>query len=163
MKKFLLFLLVLLSFPAMSRGESVFEMELECAQRTLHSGRSNYVLLQFAQFQEAALLYLQDKQQHSRDAARINREWLDVQALNMSDFLSLYYIGFVNDSISSEDTKFCSLFLEMYLSQVRVFMTRMRENVLRFVLPDESRLTPFSLDTDWEKAYKKSVQGTHFE
>ena len=103
MKKFLFLLLVLLSLPTMSRGDSVFELELECAQRTLHSGRSNYVLLQFAQFQEAALLYLQDKQQHTRDAARINREWLDVQALNMSDFLSLYYMGFVNDNLSSEE------------------------------------------------------------
>ncbi len=155
MKKFLLFLLVLLSFPAMSRGESVFEMELECAQRTLHSGRSNYVLLQFAQFQEAALLYLQDKQQHSRDAARINREWLDVQALNMSDFLSLYYIGFVNDSISSEEHKILQLIFRDVSLTSPCFYDENERNVLRFVLPDESRLTPFSLDTDWEKAYKK--------
>ena len=155
MKKFLFLLLVLLSLPTMSRGDSVFELELECAQRTLHSGRSNYVQLQFAQFQEAALLYLQDKQQHTRDAARINREWLDVQALNMSDFLSLYYMGFVNDNLSSEEHEVLQTIFRDVSLTTPCFYDENERNVLRFVLPDESRITPFSLDTDWEKAYKK--------
>lgn len=155
MRKFLLLLLVLLSLPAMSRGDSVFELELECAQRTLYSGRSNYVLLQFAQFQEVALLYLQDKQQHTRDAARINSEWLDVQALNMSDFLSLYYMGFVSDTLTSDEHEVLQqIFSDASLS-CPYFYDENERNVLRFVLPEESRITPFSLDTDWEKAYKK--------
>lgn len=97
MKKLLLLLLVLLTLPAVARRDSVFELELECAQRTLRCGRATYVSVQFALFQEAALLYLQEKQQSTRDTARINRRWLDLQAFNMTDFLSLYYVSFVND------------------------------------------------------------------
>lgn len=61
MKKLLLLLLVLLTLPAVARRDSVFELELECAQRMLRCGRATYVSLQFALFQEAALLYLQEK------------------------------------------------------------------------------------------------------
>lgn len=155
MKKILLLLLVLLSLPATSRGESVFDLELECARRTLHCGRTNYVLLQFAQFQEAALLYLQDKQQHTRDVARINREWLDVQALNMSDFLSLYYMGFVDENISSEEHEVLQLIFRDASLTSPCFYDDNEEKVLRFVAPDESSITPFSLDTDWKTAYQK--------
>ena len=155
MKKILLLLLVLLSLPATSRGESVFDLELECARRTLHCGRASYVLLQFAQFQEAALLYLQDKQQHTRDVARINREWLDVQALNMSDFLSLYYMGFVDENISSEEHEVLQLIFRDASLTSPCFYDDNEEKVLRFVVPDESRITPFSLDTDWKTAYQK--------
>ena len=66
MKKLLLLLLVLLTLPAVARRDSVFELELECAQRMLRCGRATYVSLQFALFQEAALLYLQEKQQSTR-------------------------------------------------------------------------------------------------
>ena len=103
MKKFFFIFLLLLALPTISRGESVFELELECAQRTLRSGRANYISVQFAQFQEVALLYLREKQQNTRDTMRINRHWLDIQALNMADFLSLYYMSFVNDTLTGED------------------------------------------------------------
>lgn len=43
MKKLLLLLLVLLTLPAVARRDSVFELELECAQRTLRCGRATYV------------------------------------------------------------------------------------------------------------------------
>lgn len=155
MKKLLLLLLVLLTLPAVARRDSVFELELECAQRTLRCGRATYVSLQFALFQEAALLYLQEKQQSIRDTARINRRWLDLQAFNMTDFLSLYYVSFVNDQLSIEDHEILRLMFRDVSLSTPCFYDDNERVALRFVFPDESLVTPFSLDTDWQKAYEK--------
>ena len=154
MKKLLLLLLVLLTLPAVARRDSVFELELECAQRTLRCGRATYVSVQFALFQEAALLYLQEKQQSTRDTARINRRWLDLQAFNMTDFLSLY-VSFVNDQLSIEDHEILRLMFRDVSLSTPCFYDDNERVALRFVFPDESLVTPFSLDTDWQKAYEK--------
>lgn len=155
MKKLLLLLLVLLTLPAVARRDSVFELELECAQRMLRCGRATYVSLQFALFQEAALLYLQEKQQSIRDTTRINRRWLDLQAFNMTDFLSLYYVSFVNDQLSIEDHEILRLMFRDVSLSTPCFYDDNERVALRFVFPDESLVTPFSLDTDWQKAYEK--------
>ena len=155
MKKFFFIFLVLLALPTISRGESVFELELECAQRTLRSGRANYISVQFAQFQEVALLYLREKQQNTRDTMRINRHWLDTQALNMADFLSLYYMSFVNDTLTGEDYEVLRLIFRDVSLSTPCFYDANERITLQFVLPEESKITPFSLDTDWPKAYQK--------
>lgn len=151
----LLFFLLLLSLPQVAMADSVFELELECAQRTIRSGRTNYISLQFAQFQESALLYLQEKQLHTRDTARINRRWLDQQALDMADFLSIYYISFVNDTLSAEDHEVLRLIFRDASLSTPCFYDANERNTLQFLTPEEKSVTPFSLDTDWTKAIAK--------
>ena len=145
MKKFFFIFLVFMALPTISWGESVFELELECAQRTLRSGRANYISVQFAQFQEVALLYLREKQQNT----------LDTQALNMADFLSLYYMSFVNDTLTGEDYEVLRLIFRDVSLSTPCFYDANERITLQFVLPEESKITPFSLDTDWTKAYQK--------
>lgn len=155
-RKLLFLLLALCTLPAAAKGDSVFSLELECAQRTLRCNHANYVAVQFSRFQATALLYLQEKQQHCKDTTRTNARWLDEQALDMADFLSLYHMCFVSESLTDEDRALLRLtFRDASLSSP-CFYDVNEERVLQFLnTEEETSLTPFSLDTDWHKANAK--------
>lgn len=156
MKKIFLTLTVaLFALLQPTRAQQVYDMVLESATRTVNNPTSNYTQVQIAQFKKTALTYM--RQQAEQCDTVVHSSVLDYQAYYLNLFITSYLKQIIN--YSGEHQK------------------GMRQNIIRLFIkssldcpmwndPDtETRqsyiggneeFTPFSLDTDWQKAYEES-------
>ena len=130
-----------------AHAQEVFNMVLQSATRTVNSPTSNFTVTRVAQFKRTALTYLRDKAFEQSDS--VKSAFLDTQAYCLSEFTTSFFNQIVH---CSGDTR---------RQVIQKFMDASRNNPLwgdpdtetthSFITANE--LTPFSLDTDWEKAF----------
>lgn len=115
--------------------------------RNPHAG---FLSMRLASFQHAALTYLQQKMATS--SANITPQWLDNQAYHLADFLSLYQVLLTAERLGCQEIeRIKALFREATLAFP--YFEDSDATALRFVDNPNTDTTPFSLDTDWEKAF----------
>ena len=136
-----LFLLLFAAVCYAAEAQAVFDRVLSGANRVLSSSGYGFVQTHLASFQRAALLYMREHTDtlSAADASRL----LDVQAYYLSEFSTRFlHDVFRKEGLSHEQRK------ELYYRFVKAATTRAFSN---------DRKTParFSLDTDWEKAFRE--------
>ena len=142
--------LSLSSFGALSAQE-VFNYVFEGASRVVNNPSSSYTTLRIAQFKLTALTYLQSKAFETRE--QVTEDFLNTQAYYMNEFVTSFVALFVDEKLAREPEelkKRILLYTDASLSNP-LFGDTDKETTLSYIGDSES-LTPFSLDTDWEKA-----------
>ncbi len=144
-----LFFFSFLSFPVYA--QDIYNALLNDAKKAAENPKSNPVSRKIAQFKRVGLEYIKEKAFKSDKEVTV--KFLDDQAYYMNQFVSSFIRdALVNTSLSkSEKKKRILLFIDASGSN-RLFNDPDREVADAYVTT-EGQLTPFSLDTDWVKAY----------
>lgn len=158
MRTFFSLLLLCLSAAA-AQAQEVYDFVLENAARVANSPGSSFAQAKIAQFKHTALVYLRAKAEETMP--QVSGDFLDEQASCMSEFIAL----FVQDARKSksrtdeERRGRIQLFTDASLSNP-LFRDADTRTVHAFI-DDGSDIMPFSLDTDWVKAYAaaKAIAG----
>lgn len=149
-----LLLLLALAFAPHTemRGQEVYNMVLASATRTVNSPTSNYTQTQIAQFKRTALVYLKRKALEA-DSTGVSSQLLDTQAYYLSEFLTYFFDEILKSRRLPDEKRKerITLFMDASVSNP-LFGDHDEETTLSYIT-NGGELTPFSLDTDWEKAY----------
>lgn len=155
MRIFLL-LLTFCSFALNARSQEVYNLVLENATKVVNSPTSGYAQAQIAQFKRTALLYMKKKAFERTDT--VPAKFLNTQAYYMSEFLGLFFNVILKDNKSDASARKEKIMLFMDASAMNpLYNDEDKETTMAFV-NDGGELTPFSLDTDWQKAYLAAVE-----
>jgi len=151
MKKLILLILLAL-VPAAMPAQRIFNFVLGNANKVINNPTSSFVSTQVEQFKKTALVYLRSK---ARETKQANAEaLLDNQAYYLSQFISLYIDTLVKSKNQSREKQVQKVEQFINASKLnKLFNDTDHETADAYLLADKS-LTPFSLDTDWQKAYE---------
>lgn len=148
-------LFILIAFLALSatcsqvRAQEVYKMVMESATRIVNNPTSNYTLTRVAQFKRTALTYMRGKALENPDSATVH--FLDTQAYYLNEFTDRFFREILK--LNGNARKDCIMTFVKASSENPIWNDPDKATTESFIGTGE--LTPFSLDTDWEKAYKK--------
>ena len=153
----LIYIFSLTTLAGYSQG--VFKMMMENADRTINNPSSGYALTSIAHFKKTALIYMKNKviEQQKPDAGNL----LDTQAYYLSEFTKFYIDELIKSkSQTPEKQKETILQFVKYSKDNPLFFDADSETTDTYISEPQT-LTPFSLDTNWEKAFEtaKAMQG----
>lgn len=135
-------------------SQEVYKMVLQSATRVVNNPTSNYATTSIAQFKRTALTYLRDKAFEKSDS--VSAEFLDTQAYYLAEFTTKY----ITDITTLQGSALKNRVLQYTAAthEFPMWNDPDKETTESFIIAGE--LTPFSLDTDWEKAYSKISENT---
>lgn len=151
MKIILVTFLILFLSVIPGSAQEVYLLVMENATRTVNNPMSNYTQTAIAQFKITALNYI--KQKAFETMPQVCTQFLDTQAYFLSEFLSLFMESILNDTKRQDQERKDNILLFMQASLSNPLFGDKDENTTQSYIKDTTQLTPFSLDTDWQKAY----------
>lgn len=148
------FFLISLVVPA--QAQKVYNTVMDNALHVLNSPSSPFTQVQIAFFKRDALLYLRKKAVEANGAP--TGQFLDTQAYFLSEFLTLFFKGAVKTRRQDEDKweKRKQLFTQASLMYTLV--DDPDTSTTMAYMNKEGGITPFCLNTDWEKAYAAATE-----
>lgn len=132
-----------------ARSQEVFNILLQSATRVVNSPTSNFTAASVAQFKRTALTYMRTKAFENMDS--VTASFLDTQAYAMSEFTTEFFQQVVRTCGDGRRQV-----VERYMrasQECPMWNDPDKETTESYMHGEE--LTPFSLDTDWEKALAK--------
>jgi len=129
-------------------------MVFESASRTVNNPMSDYTSLRLAQFKKTALTYMRQKAETSDTL--INVSLLDYQAYYLNQFITTYLKQVIRYGAEEQQG--------MRQNVIKLFVKASLDcpmwndpniELTQSYIGDNEELTPFSLDTDWQKAYEE--------
>lgn len=138
---------LLLAAGLQCRAQEVFNMVLQSATRVVNSPTSNFTATRVAQFKRTALTYMREKAFERSDS--VKADFLDTQAYYLSEFTTLFFNEILRVQ-GPERKERIYLFMQAS-TECPLWNDPDEETTHAYIIADE--LTPFSLDTDWEKAF----------
>lgn len=144
-------LCMLLTGSVNAWAQDLFREVLQSTTRQMKSVGTSLSNKKLAKFKYDALNYLQEHE--SIEQIDNNRNWFKQQVYFLSCFTELYQrlVSGEKNAMSEEELR--RLFMKTSL-EYPLFSDTDEERVLIF-LKNEKSYTPFSLDTNWKKAYDK--------
>lgn len=144
-------LFTLFTLTTTAHSQEVYNLVLENATKVVNSPTSGFAQTQIAQFKRTALIYMKSKAFERTDS--VPAVFLNTQAYYMSEFLSLFFNVILKDKKSDASVRKEKILIFMNASAMNpLYNDEDKETTMAFV-NDGGELTPFSLDTDWQKAY----------
>ena len=126
-------------------------MVLDNATRIVNSPTSSFLNTQIAQFKRTALIYIKSKAFERTDS--VPAKFLNTQAYYLTEFLNLFFTEMIKIKDLPEKARKQRILRFMDASACNpLFHDPDEETTLSFV-ENGGEVTPFSLDTDWQKAY----------
>ena len=154
MKKCLLLVVFLCSSALSLQAQQVFDIVMDNASRTVNNPTSSFSQVKLAQFKKTALTYM--RQQEAADSL-IDFRVLDNQAFYLSQFITLYLKEFIKYSTSADGQQLSSVVKLFIKASLDCPMWNDSDiATTQAYVGDNEELTPFSLDTDWQKAYEEA-------
>lgn len=156
MKRFLFVIITIFAINSSTlKAQEVYNLVLNNATRIVNNPTCSYTQIQIAQFKRTALIYMKTKAFEETDSVPSN--FLDTQAYYLSEFITLFFNDVVtNKRLSDEKRKErIMMFTDASISNP-MFEDTDQETTLAFI-KDGGELTPFSIDTDWQKAYTAAI------
>lgn len=151
MKYILTILFALIVSMAKGRAQEVYKLVLANATRTVNSPTSGFTQTQIAQFKRTALIYLKKKAFEQQEV--VTADFLDTQAYYLSEFVTFFIDEILKTKRLSEKKRKERILLFMDASVSNpLFNDPDQETTMSFITTG-NELTPFCLNTDWEKAY----------
>ena len=151
MKRIWKILPVLASLALPAHSQDIYNMVLENATRQVNTPTTNYTQTCIAQFKRTALVYLKGKAFETMP--EVTTEFLDVQAYYLSEFITLFFQEILQDKKLSDAKRKDKIYLFMEASTANPLFGDKDEETTHAYIKGGNELTPFSLDTDWQKAY----------
>lgn len=133
-----------------AKAQEVYDMVLQSATRIVNNPASNFTVTRVAQFKRTALLYMRDMV--IKNAPDTTALFLDTQAYNLNEFTTEFFSTLLRNQ-GNMRKEVINIFMKAS-SDNPIWNDTDKETAESFIIAGE--LTPFSLDTDWEKAYKQA-------
>lgn len=153
MKKILLFSLLAITLSLHVQGQEIYVNLYRSAIEVTNDPDAPESSVKLNHFYVTALNYL--KSMVESDDENEVTTMLDNQAYYLSEFVSSFFQNVSKAHSLSAEKQHSVVMVYVHASLDNpLFKDKDEEKVHAFVL-DKNSLTPFSLDTDWEKAYKK--------
>ncbi len=140
-----------LSLGGRASAQEIFNQVVASAKNIIDDPKASPVLLSIAQFKYTAMQYLCNTAIR-RNGGGVDGDFLDRQAYAMNNFLTLFLKDFAQ--VNPNDQESMKQLVQRYWKASDdnpLFGDEDKETVRAFVNAEGS-VTPFSLDTDWEKA-----------
>lgn len=155
MKKIILSLLVLMASVASIQAQDLFKTVRDNATKVVNNPNSSDEEIQINQFKVTALNYLSMMVQ--KRGLKKDTYFYDSQAVNMTSFVTDFQVNLEKAraispakrleiiKIYTEASKFNPMFKDTDKERANAYVN------------DKTTMTPFCLDTDWEKAYDQAT------
>ena len=148
MKRFLFVIITIFAINSSTlKAQEVYNLVLNNATRIVNNPTCSYTQIQIAQFKRTALIYMKTKAFEETDSV----------PSNFSEFITLFFNDVVTSKRLSDEKrkKRIMMFTDASISNP-MFEDTDQETTLAFI-KDGGELTPFSIDTDWQKAYTAAI------
>ena len=126
-------------------------MVLENATQTVNSPSKSFTQVKIAQFKSTAFVYL--KKKAFENSKEVKEEFLNTQAYYLSEFIFLFFTQILKDHKLSDEERRKKIYLFMDASLSNPLFNDPDTETTQSYIKEGSELTPFSLDTDWQKAW----------
>ena len=133
-----------------ANAQEIYKTVYKNAEQIVNDPNSGVTKARIAQFKVSQLTYLYQKAFETMP--EVTDRFLDVQAYYLTEFMSLYQAELVKSSKETpeERAKKVMIFLDATVSNP-LFGDTDEETIYAYI-KEGTELTPFSLDTDWQKA-----------
>lgn len=155
MKKILLSLLVLMASVTGMQAQNLYKTVYDRATAVVNNPASSDEEIQINQFKVTALNYI--SMMVKKRGLTKTTYFYDSQAVNLSSFITDFQVNLEKARAISPAKR--TEVLKIYTDASKfnpMFKDTDKEKVNCYV-EDKRTLTPFSLDTDWEKAYDQAT------
>lgn len=142
-----------MSFSQEMQGQEVFNMALENATKVVNSPTANFTATRIAQFKCTALMYL--KSEAFERKTIVTDQFLNTQAYYLSEFLTLFFNQVVANRNKSDKIRKEKIMIFANASVHNPLFNDPDKETTRSYIDGGAELTPFSLDTDWKKAFSE--------
>jgi hypothetical protein len=150
--KHLLVLLFFLGVGCHVSAQDIFNTVLDDAKKVINDTTSNVLVAKIAQFKYTTLQYI--KKKSFEGAGDVTKEFLDNQAYYMTEFLSTFFkSALLNTQLTKSEKKNRIMSFIDASGSNPLFNETETDIVNAYVENGEGQLTPFSINTDWPKAY----------
>jgi len=154
MKKIIMTILVSVVALGSLQAQSLYKKVYDNAVAVVNDAAANDQQIQVNQFKITALNYMSN-QVTKRNQTR-NSYFYDSQAVNMASFITDFETYIIKARTISTEKRLAVIACYRDASlQNPLFGDQDKETTLVYV-NDKQTYTPFSLDTDWEKAYDQA-------
>ena len=126
-------------------------MVLDNATRIVNSPTSSFLNTQIAQFKRTALIYIKSKAFERTDS--VPAKFLNTQAYYLTEFLNLFFAEMIKIKDLPEKARKQRILRFMDASACNPHYHDPDEETTLSFVENGGEVTPFSLDTDWQKAY----------
>lgn len=155
MKKIILSLLVLMTSVASMQAQDLFKTVRDNATKVVNNPNSSDEEIQINQFKVTALNYLSMMVQ--KRGLKKDTYFYDSQAVNMTSFITDFQVNLEKARAISPAKRLEIMKIYTDASKFNpMFKDTDKERANAYV-NDKTTLTPFCLDTDWEKAYDQAT------
>lgn len=132
------------------QAQELYNEVLQKAEKIVNDPRSDEVSVQVNHFKSTALRYTKNMAFKNRES--VTTRFLDLQAYYLSDFLRRFFLEVGELQGSDTKTRKNRIWEYVNISVSNPLFDNADKKVAESFLKDEDCLTPFSLNTDWEKA-----------
>lgn len=150
MRRLLFILTLLATIQCATYAQEVYNLVLESATRVVNNPTSGIMQTHIAQFKRTALVYMKSKAFETQET--VQADFLNTQAYYLSEFLSRFFNQVIADQNASEDIRKDHIHTYMQASLANPLFGDTDTETVHAYVNDPEEITPFSIDTDWERA-----------
>ena len=151
MKKLITLCLLACSLALSASAQDIYNTMLADARNTADNTGNNLVVRRIAKFKCAALEYVKEKAFLTDQDVTVR--FLDDQAYYMNEFLNSFFKDVLLNTEISKTEKKKRILLFVDASGSNPILNDPDKDVVAAYVVSDGQLTPFSLDTNWPKAY----------
>ena len=157
MYKIRLILLVVsvLCLSLQSSAQEVYNYVLKSSSRIVDDPTTSFTSTRIAQFKKTALVYLGTKAKETMP--EVTEAFLNEQAYYLSEFVANFLEDVLDDSHRKKSHKKKSILNYVNASLMNPLFEDTDVETTEVYLREGDELTPFSLNTDWKKAYHTAI------
>ena len=151
MKKIIYLSLLLCFLPLKMSAQEVYNYLLDATTNTVNNPTSTYTQVRIAQFKRTALVYL--KRKAFEQMPEVTEDFINKQAYYMSEYVALFFDELLKGKKDDDNKRMAKIYLFMDTSKAYPLFDDPDTEVTDSYIIEGNELTPFSLNTDWQKAY----------
>ena len=155
MKKIILSLLVLMASVASIQAQDLFKTVRDNATKVVNNPSSSDEEIQINQFKVTALNYLAMMVQ--KRGLKKDTYFNDSQAVNMTSFITDFQVNLEKARAISPAKRMEIMKIYTDASKFNPLFKDTDKEKVNCYVDDKTTMTPFCLDTDWEKAYDQAT------
>ena len=155
MKKIILSLLVLMASVASIQAQDLFKTVRDNATKVVNNPSSSDEEIQINQFKVTALNYLAMMVQ--KRGLKKDTYFYDRQAVNMTSFITDFQVNLEKARAISPAKRMEIMKIYTDASKFNPLFKDTDKEKVNCYVDDKTTMTPFCLDTDWEKAYDQAT------
>ena len=155
MKKIILSLLVLMASVASIQAQDLFKTVRDNATKLVNNPSSSDEEIQINQFKVTALNYLAMMVQ--KRGLKKDTYFYDSQAVNMTSFITDFQVNLEKARAISPAKRMEIMKIYTDASKFNPLFKDTDKEKVNCYVDDKTTMTPFCLDTDWEKAYDQAT------